>query len=170
MDLCTGIGTLALAVAHNCRGARAFGSDLLQISVDNARLNASHLELADRVSFLCGDLFAPYDALDLENAVDVVLSAPPYISSAKVKTMPLEIAKFEPGAAFDGGPFGLSIFNELVATSPKYLRSGGYLAMEVGLGQGPFLKERILKNGNYRDVREVRDDDANVRVLVAQRC
>jgi release factor glutamine methyltransferase len=167
MDLCTGLGTLALAIAHHLPNATVYGSDLLEESVANAKQNAIHLGLADRVTFVAGDLFHPYAPFGLEGRVDAVVSAPPYISSAKVKHLPAEIATFEPQEAFDAGPFGMSIFNELIATSPTFLRSGGVLALEVGLGQGPFLTTRIMRNPAFASVREVRDEAGNVRVLVA---
>lgn len=168
MDLCTGIGTLALAVAHHQSNVRAHASDLLPESIANANANAAHFGLVDRASFYCGDMFKPYESAGLQGRVSVVLSAPPYISAGKVKTLPSEIANHEPEAAFNAGPFGMSIFSELIASSPNYLHAGGYLAMEVGLGQGKFLKERILKNGSYQQVQEVNDEHGNVRVLVAQ--
>ena len=168
LDLCTGIGTIALAVAQACPRAVAYGSDLLAESIANADRNAVHLGLRDRVHFLCGDMFKPPEAEDLLGKVDVVVSAPPYISSTKVRQLPAEIAGHEPEEAFNAGPFGLSIINELVARSPEFLRPGGYLVIEAGLGQAAYLKTRILKRTEYQGVAEISDENGDIRVVVAR--
>ena len=68
--------------------------------------------------------------------VDLITCNPPYISSSKVGEMAQEISDFEPSLAFDGGPFGVNILRRLLKEGPPILRDGGYLAFEVGLGQG----------------------------------
>lgn len=166
LDLCTGIGTVALAVAHYCANSRVYGSDIYQPAIEAAMVNAAHFGLQQRATFTHANLFEPF--AELRHGVDVIVSAPPYISSQKVKTMAPEIAHHEPEEAFDAGPFGLDIFNQLIATAPDYLRPGGFLLFECGLGQGAFLAKRIMANKSYRRVTEVLDEAGNVRVLKAE--
>jgi len=111
IDLCTGIGTVALAVAHHCSNTRVFGSDIYTPAIEAALINATHFGLAERATFFNADLFSPFESLGLQGSVDIIVSAPPYISTAKVKHMAEEIAQPEPEEAFDDGPFGLSILN-----------------------------------------------------------
>lgn len=169
LDLCTGIGTVALAVAHICENSRVFGSDIYKPAIDAALINTQHFGLHERATFMHADMFEPFEKLGLKGEVDVIVSAPPYISSVKVKSMDDEIARHEPEEAFDAGPFGLDIFNKLIAAAPDYLRPNGYLIFECGLGQGAFLAKRLNANKSYDSVTEVLDEHGNVRVLKAKR-
>ena len=168
LDLCTGIGTVALAVAHICENSRVFGSDIYKPAIDAALINTQHFGLHERATFMHADMFERFDQLGLKGEVDVIVSAPPYISSVKVKALDDEIAQHEPEEAFDAGPFGLDIFNKLIATAPEYLRPNSYLIFECGLGQGAFLAKRLRANKSYDVVTEVCDEYGNVRVLKAK--
>lgn len=165
IDLCTGIGTVALAIAHYSENTFVFGSDIHKPAIDAAQINAKHFSLDHRVTFFNADMFDPFELLSLKNKVNLVVSAPPYISTAKVKNMASEIANHEPKEAFDGGPFGLSIFIILITIAPEYLIINGYLIMECGLGQGEFLADRIEANERYGSVVKIYDDNGNIRVL-----
>lgn len=168
IDLCTGIGTVALAVANICENSRVFGSDIHKPAIDAALINAQHFGLHERATFMHADMFEPFTQLGLNGAVDIIVSAPPYISSQKVKTLAGEISLHEPEEAFDAGPFGLDIFNRLIAEAPQYLRPNSYLMFECGLGQGAFLAKRLSANSSYQQVEQICDEAGNVRVLKAQ--
>ena len=168
MDLCTGIGTVALAVAHFCKNSRVYGSDIYKPAIDAALINRNHFAMQERATFIHANLFEPFAELGLKGQVDVIVSAPPYITSVKVKTMADEIAQHEPEEAFDAGPFGLDIFNKLIAVAPEYLRPNSYLLFECGLGQGAFLAKRLRANKSYQSVTEVCDEAGNLRVLKAK--
>lgn len=169
IDLCTGIGTIALAIAHYCKNAIVFGSDIYKPAIDAARNNAAHFGLEKVSNFYNADMFDPFEILNLKNKIDIIVSAPPYISTIKVKQMAQEIANHEPTEAFDAGPFGLSIFNKLISISPDYLRKNGYLIFECGLGQGEFLSKRLSSNTNYSEITEICDEHGNIRVLKAKK-
>lgn len=165
IDVCTGSGNLALALALHEPRVRVWGADLSQEAVALARRNAVHLELADRVQFRCGDLLAPFDSPEFLGQADLLVCNPPYISSAKVDTMSDEIIGHEPRLAFDGGPLGIRILLRLINQAPRFLRAGGWLAFEVGLGQGRGIRQRLEMQGAYVDIREVRDKNGEVRAL-----
>lgn len=167
LDLCTGIGAVALAVAHHVPGAVVHGTDILEPAIQLARRNARDFGLEDRSSFHHADLFGPF--LGREAFLDVVVTTPPYISSAKVPAMAREIADFEPREAFDAGPFGLSIFSRLVAESPNHLKPGGFLLIECGLNQGKFLARKLGDSPDFADIEGICDAQGNVRVLKARR-
>lgn len=169
IDLCTGIGTIALAIANYCKNSIVFGSDIYKPAIEAAIINAKHFGLENQVSFYNSDMFDPFESLQMENKVDIIVSAPPYISSVKVKQMAKEIADHEPSEAFDAGPFGLSIFNKLISISPDYLCNDGYLIFECGLGQGEYLAKRLRSNINYGEIQEIFDDHGNIRVLKARK-
>ncbi len=169
IDLCCGIGTVALAIAHYCKNTRVFGSDIYTPAIAAAQVNAVHFSMEDRASFFNADMYTPFENLSLKNEVNIIVSAPPYISTTKVKHMADEIASHEPEEAFDAGPFGLSVFTVIIATAPEYLCTNGYLIFECGLGQGDFLAKRIEANGHFGLVEKFCDENGNVRVLKAKK-
>ncbi|CUR58655.1 Modification methylase, HemK family [metagenome] len=168
IDLCTGAGNLAAGVAVAAPHLTIHAADLSTAAVGLARANMLFIDAADRVTLHEGDLF---DALptDLHGTADVVICNPPYISSAKVGEMPAEISEHEPRLAFDGGSLGLSIVGRLVQEAPTWLRPGGWLCFEIGLGQGPYWQKRVLRFPGWAEVGAVEDDEGNVRVLTARR-
>jgi release factor glutamine methyltransferase len=169
MDLCTGIGTVAVAIAYYCKNTRAYGSDIYEPAIQAASINAKHFGLGERVTFFHADLFNPFESLSLKENTQIIVSAPPYISTPKVSLMADEISNHEPEEAFNAGPFGLSVFNQLIAISPEYLCKNGYLIFECGLGQGEFLANRLKKNNRYGEVTPICDEKGNVRVLKARK-
>lgn len=187
IDVCTGSGNLAFAIAHHVPHAEVFGADLSEEAVAFAERNGRHLGLHSRVQFRTGDLLAPFETHDFLGRVDLIVSnppyiastrlgqadlivcAPPYIRSSKVEQMAGEIADHEPRLAFDGGPFGVTILMRLVEDAPKFLRAGAWLALEVGLGQGPALVKRLQRNDAYQETRALEDDNGDIRVILARR-
>ena len=133
-----------------------------------ARRNAVHLKLQSRVELRQGDLLAPFDTPEFLGRIDVLVCNPPYISSGKLGLMPGEIADFEPQLAFDGGPFGIRILQRLLREAPRFLRPGGWLAFEVGLGQGPAVIKRLVPASGFGEVRPLLDAQGQVRALLAQ--
>lgn len=169
IDVCTGSGNLALALAHHEPRARVYAADLSGEAVELARDNAKRLGLEARVTFAAGDLLAPFARDPGPDAVDLVCCNPPYISSAKVAAMDAEIARHEPALAFDGGPLGIRILDRVVREALPLLRPGGWLAFEVGAGQGRGLRRRVEQRGDYEGVLEASDATGEVRAIAARR-
>jgi release factor glutamine methyltransferase len=169
LDLCTGAGNVALALAHSEPAATVFGADLSEDAVALATRNAKHVGLDGRVSFRAGDLYAPFEEARFFGTVDVLTCNPPYISSSKVPLMAKEISEHEPKLAFDGGPFGVNILMRLIAGAPKFITPNGWLCFEVGLGQGDGVLGRLERSGNYTDFDSVKDSKGDVRAVIARR-
>lgn len=169
IDACTGSGNLALALAHHEPRAQVFAADLSAEAVDLARRNARHLGLDGRVELRVGDLLAPFDEARFHGAVDLLVCNPPYISSTKVATMPGEISGHEPRLAFDGGPLGVRILQRLIRESPRYLKPGGWLAFEVGHGQGPAVLKRLGAQHDFDRTDSVVDAAGEIRVVLGRR-
>jgi len=168
LDICTGSGNLPLAVAAQEPRCRAFGSDLSEQAVELARRNAGHLGLETKVEFRQGDMFGAFDSEDFLGKVDLVTCNPPYISSAKVKTMPQEISRHEPALAFDGGFMGVKILMRLINEAPRFLKPDSYLCFEVGLGQGKGMLTLLKQANAFRDVQTLLDGAGQVRALTAR--
>lgn len=168
VDLCTGSGNLALAMAVHAPQARVWGSDVSPEAVELARANAWFVGLPE-VTFVTGDLVEPFEKLDFAGRVDVITCNPPYISSIKVDGMHAEVREHEPRLAFDGGPFGVRVLLRLLKDAPRLLKPGGWLLFEVGLGQGEPMHKRLAGLPVFAEVESIQDANGNIRVLAARR-
>ena len=168
VDTCTGCGNVALALArHGPARMRVYGADLSDEAIALARENARHLGLAQQVAFECGDLLAPFETDAFLGRVSLLTCNPPYISSGRVDD--LGHAGREPRLAFDGGPLGVAILLRLLQEAPRMLADGGWLAFEVGLGQGAAFARRLQSSAEWDTVRSATDANGEVRVLLARR-
>lgn len=168
IDTCTGSGNVAAALAAAVPSARVHAADLSPEAVQLARRNLDQLGLG-RVHTAVGDLLGPFDQPELLGRVDLITCNPPYISSGRLATMPGAVVGHEPTLAFDGGPLGVRVVQRLVREAPRWLRPGGWLVFEVGLGQGPAVAQRLRASGDYGVVDELVDEAGEVRVLAACR-
>jgi release factor glutamine methyltransferase len=168
LDVCTGSGNLALAYARYEPRAQVYASDLSAEAIELARRNAERLELANAVDFRVGDLLEPFETPEFLGRCDFVSCNPPYISTAKLKTLHPEISLFEPEAAFNGGVYGVSILTKLVREAPRFLAPGGWLGFEVGAGQGPVLARQLAKNPHFSVVERFIDQGGEVRAILAR--
>jgi release factor glutamine methyltransferase len=170
IDVCTGCGNLALAYARHAPDARVYAADLSEQAVELARRNAVFTGLSERVRFVAGDLFAPFqDDPDLLGKCDLVSCNPPYITSVRVPKMGQEISAHEPKMALDGGALGMSIVSRLFIEAPKFLKPGGALCFEMGLGQGPVLEGRLRRQPWAAKVETHKDSSGAIRAMVVTR-
>ncbi|MBU0621597.1 MAG: HemK family protein methyltransferase [Gammaproteobacteria bacterium] len=165
IDMCCGSGNLACAIAHHFPTAKVWASDLTDGCVSVARRNVMHVGVSDRVVVAQGDLFAGLADFGLEGAVDVVVCNPPYISQGKLATDRAVLLEHEPREAFDGGPYGLSIQQRVVKEALPFLRPGGTLLFEIGLGQERQVKMLFDRVKEYEDIRLIANAAGEVRVV-----
>ncbi len=168
IDVCTGSGNLALALACHQGAAEVYAADLSVDAVKLARRNNAYMGLEERVKFYTGNLLVPFNFEEYYNKIDVLTCNPPYISSGKFESMSDEITEFEPKIAFDGGPFGIKILTRLITEAPKYLANDGWLAFELGLGQGEPMLMRLEKNKEYGEVKALKNKTGEIRAIMAQ--
>ncbi len=168
-DLCCGAGNLAVALALKVPEVVIYASDLSPEAVQLAGENIKMYDLKERVRVHQGSVLDAFHEMGFEERVDLIICNPPYISDAKVPDMAEEISQYEPDMAFNGGMLGLKVVTELIRKAPVYLKKGGWLTFEVGLGQGEFVKNLCLKTQLYDHVEEVRDKNGNTRVIKARK-
>ncbi|MDJ0764072.1 MAG: peptide chain release factor N(5)-glutamine methyltransferase [Myxococcota bacterium] len=168
LDVCCGMGNILLSILNQEASARGFGSDISVEAVALAQRNAVHLQLEDRVTFRAGDLFNPFDEDAFLSFFDIITCNPPYISAKNVGAMPSEISEHEPRLAFDGGPFGIGILYRLIKEAVRFLKPGGWLCFEVGLGQGPPMLKRMNNQTDWANVSTVADEAGAPRCIAAQ--
>ncbi|HEX2029979.1 MAG TPA: HemK/PrmC family methyltransferase [Actinomycetota bacterium] len=166
VDLATGGGPVALAVAHALRRAEVHGTDVSEEAVGVARRNARTLRLAN-VSFRRGDLYAPLPRR-LAGVVDVVTIHPPYVPRSDVETLPLEIRGFEPEHTLtDYSDHGLGIAERAAVDGRAWLRPGGWILMEVSPDRARAVRALVVRAG-YRDVRSTIGPPQVTRVVVGR--
>jgi release factor glutamine methyltransferase len=169
IDMFTGSGNVPLSLARLAPGPRYYGSDISIDAIDLARRNARHHQLESSCVFECGDMFAQFAYSRFFGNVDFVSGAPPFISSGKVPNMPPEIADHEPSLAFDAGPFGVALFLRLIADAPRFLKPGGWLFFETGLGQGSPMLKRLAANPQFDNAKTYCDSRGDIRVVAGRR-
>lgn len=168
LDVCTGAGNVAMAIAVHEPRAVVFASDLAPEAVELARANAKHLHVEDRVNLAEGDMFGAFDSEAFLGKIDLVTCNPPYISSAKVGLMDREVSGHEPRLAFDGGAFGVTILTRLIREAPRFLKPDSCLCFEVGLGQGNAITRMLKKESVYRVIEPLADESGEIRALLAR--
>jgi release factor glutamine methyltransferase len=157
-DIGTGSGAIACALATARPDLEMLALDQSLGALAVASENVRRLGLAARVRLLAGDLFGPLASLG--GSLDMVVANPPYLPSGIIPTLPVEVERFEPALALDGGPDGLRVLRRLVAQAPRFLRSGAWLLMEIGEEQAGSLAslmaaEGFSRIGARRDLRGV---------------
>lgn len=163
LDVGTGSGAIALALAANLPHAEITALDISPAALDIARDNAERTGLAARVRFLQSDLLA---AVSHERPFDVIASNPPYVAETDASTLAPEVREHEPSLALYAGPEGLEIYRRLLPQAQALLRPGGLLAMEIGYGQRDAVTALLAGWHNVRFV----DDYAGIpRVALALR-
>lgn len=164
VDLGTGSGCIACALASERRDVDVLAVDVSHAAAAVARGNAVALDLAHRVSVAAGNLL---DAVAAGRA-DLVVSNPPYLSSALVLTLEPEVWRWEPRLALDGGADGLAVMRALVVDAPRVLRPGGALVIETAGGSQAVAVAGLLHTAGFGTV-AVRADLAGVDRFVAGR-
>ncbi|MEP7245943.1 MAG: HemK/PrmC family methyltransferase [Gammaproteobacteria bacterium] len=169
IDMCCGSGNLACAIASHDSRVRVWASDLTDGAVAVARANVEKLGLRDRVTIVQGDLFAPLSGLGLEDTIDVIVCNPPYISSGKLEKDSADLLSHEPREAFDGGPYGVSMFQRILRGASLFLKPGGRLLFEIGAGQERQVSLLFTRAQCYEPVVAMLDAAGAPRVIVGRK-
>jgi len=159
LDLCTGSGCLALAIAKELPRAEVIGTDISERALKYARQNAL-INGIGNVTFLKGSLFEPLRGMRF----DIVVSNPPYIRMREMETLQPEIKNWEPMEALDGGEDGLKFYREILLGSGEHLEGEGFMVMEAGDGEAGDVAA-IAKNLGFRNISVHKDYLAMERVL-----
>ncbi len=169
LDLCTGSGCVAAAIAHNLKAAVVLATDISPAAVEVAKRNLQKLGLAERVSVEQGDLFEPLARLVDVQPFHLIVSNPPYIPSGQIPTLDRSVKDYEPLQALDGGPDGLTIHRRILEQAPDRLLPGGRVYLEIAFDQGKLAKEVAQSFEVFDDVRILKDHAGNDRVLTLRK-
>ena len=169
LDIGTGSGAIAIALAHHLPNARVTATDVSPAALSIACENAERNHVAERIRFLQGDLLAPVALSDATTeAFDLIVSNPPYISAADRDTLAVEVRDFEPHAALLAGDEGLDLYRRLIPAAFAALVPSGWLVLEIGYGQSESVPALCAAAGFPR-ITTTPDLQGIPRVLAAQR-
>jgi release factor glutamine methyltransferase len=189
LDLGTGTGCIAVALAVKCPAAIITATDVSPDALGLARENAARHNVAGRIDFLQGDGFAAFlpegrvprvPNSEIETKIggswnsplrrmefDLIISNPPYISSAEIATLQPEVRDFDPRGALDGGADGLDFYRLIASQAAAFLKPGGKVMLEFGDGQAEAI-QRIFENEKWI-VEAVKEDySQRPRILIAK--
>jgi release factor glutamine methyltransferase len=162
LELGTGSGAPILAVAAERPGHRFFAMDRSRDALRTARTNAARNGLDGQIRFFQGDWLDPVRSVPA--SLDLVLSNPPYIRTGDLPGLQVEVARYEPRAALDGGPDGLAVIRRLLRDCPARLRPGGVLLLEIGADQRTDVERLAEESGAWSEVRFRRDFAGHDRI------
>lgn len=160
VDMGTGSGTIALAIAKEKPAWRVIATDISEAALAVARTNAENHGITS-VTFLQGDW---YDALPTETHVDVIVSNPPYVAEADPHLEQGDV-RFEPRSALASGSDGLDDIRKLLPGAIVHLKDGGSILVEHGNTQGPAVRD-LMRHCGYREIRTLRDLEGHERVTL----
>lgn len=165
LDLCTGSGAVALALAANYPNAQIMASDISEPALQYARLNAENLGLT--IDFQKGSLWQPWAIRGL--FFDLITANPPYVSQREWQGLSPEVRDFEPSQALLAGEQGLDIISDIIYGARAFLRPFASLLIEIGAGQARAASKLALQAGIYHKIYTVSDLAGHDRILVCQR-
>jgi len=163
LDLCTGSGCIALALAKEFPYAEAYGTDSSEVAIAYAKENAA-INGIKNATFLRGNLLEP---VRRPATFNLIVSNPPYVRKNDIKTLQPEIRDWEPLEALDGGEDGLDYYRVITPEARRYLKEGGYLMFELGMGQADAVR-KMAENAGFMDISIIKDYAGIERMLVAK--
>lgn len=153
LDLGTGSGCIPIAVLANRPDAKAVAVDLNGLALEAARQNAERHGVTARLEFRQGNWFEPLSdkgslgGPPVRTLFDLIVSNPPYITSAVVDTLEPEVRDFDPRLALDGGPDGLAPYRVIAAGAAAWLKADGQIMVEIGHDQGSAVSQLFIEAG-----------------------
>lgn len=162
VDVGTGSGAIAVALAHGLPRCQVTALDLSDAALALAAENAVANKVAERIRLLRSDLLAAVEG----ETFSAIISNPPYIALTERSALPVEVREYEPALALFAGVTGLEIFERLVVEARPRLLSGGWLMMEIGYGQREAVEELLR---GWSEVEFVQDLQGIARVVTARK-
>jgi len=164
VDVGTGSGAIAIALAHALPKAQITASDRSASALAIARENAQRHAVSQRIRFLQGDLLAPV----VGEEFDLIVSNPPYVPCTDRDSLSVEVRDHEPSLALFAGPDGLAIYRRLIPQAFACLVPGGFLALEMGFGQSEAVRA-LLVSSSFESIEFTPDLQGIPRVASARR-
>jgi release factor glutamine methyltransferase len=162
LDLGTGSGCLAIALAAHCPKTQIVATDISADALELASQNAMRHQVLERINFVQGDAFA---AFELPKPFDLIISNPPYVPTDEIQTLQIEVREHDPRQALDGGPDGLVFYRRISAEAKPFLKPDGRIMLEFGDGQAEAIRE-IFESEKWVVEAIVEDYNQRPRILI----
>lgn len=166
LDLCTGSGAIALAIAANAPHVTVVATDLSAGALEVAQRNCIRLGLTSRVTLRRADCFSVLDSGPPLGRFDLIVSNPPYIPDAQIAGLQDEVSRYEPRVALAGGPDGLDFYRRIANGLDAYLAPGGGVIVEIGASQAAAVMNLFAAAGRGR-VTMLKDLAGNPRAIAS---
>ena len=163
LDVGTGSGAIAVALAAECPQARCVAVDLSSAALSVAAENASRHGVADQIEFRVSDLFSAVGA----ERFDCVAANPPYVPLTDKESLAVEVRDYEPELALFAGEDGLAIYRRLIQAAPDFLTPKGMLALEIGFGQRDSVAA-LLVEADFQEIAFLSDYQQIPRIAMAR--
>jgi release factor glutamine methyltransferase len=164
LDLGTGSGCIILSILKDCPNVIGTAVDISPKSLEIARQNAYDLKVDDRVEFLEGS----WNDIQFTSQYDVIVSNPPYIPTKEIEDLDVEVKKYDPMHALDGGSDGLDCYRQIAKISYDLLKKDGYIFLEVGYNQAEIVNE-IFKQNKFIPYEIVKDLSSINRCVILKK-
>lgn len=158
LDLGTGSGAIAVAVAKNC-DAKVTAVDISKVALATAESNAKKNDV--KIEFLHSNLF---DNLKRKRRFDIIVSNPPYIPSDDIPKLDKNVRECDPILALDGGKDGLDFYRAIISKANARLNSNGQIFFEVGKGQASAVRKLLRENG-FEEIKTIKDYNKIERIV-----
>jgi release factor glutamine methyltransferase len=166
-DLCTGSGCIAVAIAKNHPETMITATDICESALKAAATNIEKHDLKQNITLLCGDLFDPIVPQMDVSKFDLIVSNPPYVSSAEYDKLETNVKDYEPKLALYAGADGLDVYRRICERIDQFLKPDSALMLEIGYAQGPAVRELLEKTGCFSEIIIEKDDQDNDRIVTA---
>ncbi len=173
LDLGTGSGNIAIALAQFVAPSQIVAVDSSIEALNTARANTRRHGLEDRIQFIHDDFFvalqtgqSPWASACNERLFDLIISNPPYIPTNQMNSLHKDVQQ-EPAAALDGGADGLDFYRKIIKYTPRLLKTGACLMMEFGDGQAEAIKQLVLEQKVFSTIEIIQDLAGRDRIIKA---
>lgn len=166
LDIGTGSGAIGISIAHYRANSTVLATDISEGALSIARQNAKTHGVEDRIEFLKGDMFSTLGD-QLKGRFDTIVSNPPYIPTDDIDRLSVDVSRYEPRSALDGGGDGLHFYRQIAHRGHLYLHGGGFIGLEVGHDQAPGVTEILQDSGCYSHICSIEDLSGIKRVVIA---
>ncbi|MGO3168269.1 peptide chain release factor N(5)-glutamine methyltransferase [Senegalia sp. (in: firmicutes)] len=165
MDIGTGSGAITLSLAYYIKDAYIYSVDISEDAIRIARKNKRRMKLEDKVKFINKDILEGFPQID--EKMDIIVSNPPYIPSRDIDDLQIEVSKYEPRLALDGGDDGLVFYKYITKKAREKLTEDGVLCYEIGYDQGLSVKN-IMNENSFKNIEILKDLSGRDRVVVGR--
>ncbi len=166
IDIGTGSGAISVSLAKYIQKAKIYSLDISDIALEVGKINAEKHKVENQITFLKSDVFSALE--ETNTKVHIVVSNPPYIRKKDIENLAIDVKRFEPLSALDGGEDGLYFYRKITKESRKYLRENGSLAFEVGHDQAMDVKNILIENA-FKNIKILKDLSGIDRVVIGEK-